>query len=213
MNSPTPAERRRALAILDGLKRQHPDAHCELDFSNALELLIATILAAQCTDKRVNEVTRSLFARYRSAADYAGADPTELQDAIRSTGFFRNKTKSIQKCCTSIVEQFGGEVPGTMNELLQLAGVGRKSANVLLVNVYSVPGIVVDTHMLRIARRMGFTEHTDAVRVERDLMRLFPEGEWAALSRLIPWHGRRVCSARKPDCDHCGAATHCPKRI
>ena len=213
VHKPTAAQKRRALAILDELKKQHPDAHCELDFTSALELLVATILAAQCTDKRVNEVTKSLFRRYRSAADYASADPAELENAIRSTGFFRNKTKSIQKCAASIVEQFGGEVPESMDDLLQLAGVGRKSANVIRVNVYNEPGIVVDTHMLRIARRMGFTLQTDATKVERDLMALFPGQEWAALSKLIPWHGRRVCPARKPDCENCGAAVHCPKLI
>ena len=209
----TPALRRRALAILDGLKQQHPDAHCELDFTNGLELLVATILAAQCTDKRVNIVTADLFKKYREAEDYVKVPAERLEEEIRSTGFYRNKTKSIKKAAESLVTQFGGKMPHTMDELLELAGVGRKSANVLLANVFDLPGIVVDTHMLRISRRMGFTTNTDPVKVEFDLREIFPEGEWISLSHLIPWHGRRVCSARKPLCDECGAAHACPKLL
>ena len=209
----TPALRKRALNILDGLEKQHPDAHCELDFTNGLELLIATILAAQCTDKRVNMVTEDLFHKYRTAQDYVDTPSEVLEEEIRTTGFFRNKTKSIKKACHAVVEKFGGQVPDTMDDLLELAGVGRKTANVILANVYNVPGIVVDTHMLRISRRMGFTENTDAVRVEQDLMEIFPDSSWISLSHQIPWHGRRVCAARKPLCEDCGAAHVCPKLI
>ncbi len=205
--------RKQALSILTGLEQQHPDAHCELDFTSGLELLVATILAAQCTDKRVNIVTKDLFKKYRTAKDYVATPAEVLEEEIRTTGFFRNKTKSIKKACESLVEKFNGEVPGNMDDLLQLAGVGRKTANVILANVFDVPGIVVDTHMLRISRRMGFTENTDAPRVELDLMEIFPENAWISLSHQIPWHGRRICSARKPLCEECGAAHACPKLI
>ena len=209
----TAARKARARRILDGLYKHYPDAHCELDFTSGLELLVATILAAQCTDKRVNIVTADLFKKYRRAEDYVKVEPEVLEAEIRSTGFYRNKTKSIKKAAESLVEQFDGKMPDTMDELLQLAGVGRKSANVLLANVFNIPGIVVDTHMLRISRRMGFTTNTDPVKVEFDLREIFPEGEWISLSHLIPWHGRRVCSARKPMCDECGAAHACPKLL
>ena len=208
-----PTLRKRALSILDGLEKQHPDAHCELDFSNGLELLVATILAAQCTDKRVNIVTKDLFRKYRVAQDYVDTPSEVLEEEIRTTGFFRNKTKSIKKACQSLVEKFGARVPDTMDDLLELAGVGRKTANVILANVFNVPGIVVDTHMLRISRRMGLTENTDASRVEQDLMEIFPDSSWISLSHQIPWHGRRVCTARKPLCEDCGAAHACPKLI
>lgn len=210
---PTPAVRKRALAILDGLKREHPDAHCELDFTNALELLIATILAAQCTDARVNIVTKSLFKKYRTAQDYLDAKDETLMEEIHSTGFFRNKTKSIKRACASIVENFGGEIPGNIDDLLKLAGVGRKTANVILANVFNVPGVVVDTHMLRLSRRMGFTDGDDATRVEFEMMEIFPESGWIDLSHLIPWHGRRVCTARKPACDSCAVANVCPQLL
>jgi endonuclease-3 len=209
----TPALRKRAVEIVRGLQEEYPDAHCELDFDNALELLVATILAAQCTDKRVNEVTKTLFKKYRSAQDYVDADVDEFKEEIRSTGFFNNKTRSIMKAAQSIVDQFDGEIPDTMDDLLQLAGVGRKSANVLLVNVYKKPGIVVDTHMLRITRRMGLTTHTDAKKVEFDIREILPEEEWASFSILIPWHGRRTCTARKPACDRCAVAHVCPQLI
>jgi len=209
----TPALRKQALSILDGLEKQHPDAHCELDFTNGLELLVATILAAQCTDKRVNIVTKDLFRKYTKAQDYIDTPADVLEEEIRTTGFFRNKTKSIKKACTSLVEQYSGEIPDNMEELLALAGVGRKTANVILANVFGIPGVVVDTHMLRISRRMGFTENTDATKVEFDLMEIFPDNTWISLSHQIPWHGRRVCSARKPMCEECGAAHACPKLI
>jgi len=207
------AQRRRAAAILRGLEQEHPDAHCELNFSSGLELLIGTILAAQCTDARVNIVTESLFRKYRTAKDYVDTPAEVLEDEIRSTGFFRNKTKSIKKACQSLIDLYGGDVPSTMHELLDLAGVGRKTANCILANVFQIPGIVVDTHMLRISRRMGFTEETDPVKVEFALMELFDDGDWISLSHRIPWHGRRVCSARKPQCDTCGVAADCPKLL
>ena len=209
----TPALKRRALDIVKGLREEHPDAHCELDFTNALELLVGTILAAQCTDKRVNIVTKDLFKKYRSAQDYVDVPEDTLKEEIRSTGFFNNKTRSIKKAAQSLVDRFDGKVPDTMDQLLELAGVGSKSANVLLVNVYNVPGVVVDTHMLRIMRRMGFTENTDATRVEFDMREILPENEWSSLSHLIPWHGRRVCNARKPACDQCAVAHLCPRLL
>lgn len=205
------ALRARALAIVAGLEAEHPEAHCELDFNSALELLIATILAAQCTDARVNMVTKDLFRRYRKAKDYVAVPTDVFEDEIRSTGFFRNKTKAIKAACTSIVEKFEGEVPHTMDDLLQLSGVGRKTANVILVNVFGVPGIVVDTHMLRLSRRMGLTDGSDAAKVEQALMEILPPETWISLSHRIPWHGRRVCTARKPACDTCGVAHLCPK--
>lgn len=209
----TPALRKRALRMLHDLRVEHPEATCELNFTNGLELLIATILAAQCTDARVNMVTETLFKTYPTAQHYIDAPAEELEEAIRSTGFYRNKTKSIKKACQSLVEQFGGEVPDNMDDLLKLAGVGRKTANCILGNVFNVPGIVVDTHMLRLMRRMGFTDNTDATKVEFDMMEVLPREEWINLSHLIPWHGRRVCKARKPACDACVVANDCPKII
>lgn len=210
---PSPAQRRHASAILRGLEKDHPDAHCELNFSNGLELLIGTILAAQCTDARVNIVTEHLFRKYRTAQDYVNTPAEVLEEEVRTTGFYRNKTKSIRKACQSLVELYNGEVPSTMDELIELAGVGRKTANCILANVFEVPGIVVDTHMLRISRRMGFTEETDPVKVEFAMRALFPETDWISLSHRIPWHGRRVCSARKPQCDTCAVAADCPKLL
>jgi len=207
------ALRARTLKIVSGLEAEHPDAHCELDFTNALELLVATILSAQCTDARVNKVTKDLFRKYTRAQDYIDVPTDVLEDEIRSTGFFRNKTKAIKAACASIVEKFGGNVPGTMEDLVQLAGVGRKTANVILANVYGLPGIVVDTHMLRLSHRMGLTDQTDPVKVEFALMEILPSETWISLSHRIPWHGRRVCTARNPACDTCGIAHVCPKLI
>jgi len=209
----TPELRRRALRVIDGLKEAYPDAHCELDSTNALEALVASILAAQCTDARVNMVTPSLFKKYPTPQDYLNTPDQTLQDEIRSTGFFNNKTRAIKSASRVIVERFGGVMPRTMEELLQLPGVGRKTANVILGNVYRVPGIVVDTHMLRLSRRMGFSVETNADRVERDMMAAFPEGEWNKLSHLIPWHGRRCCTARNPNCAECPIAGDCPQLI
>jgi endonuclease-3 len=209
----TPELRRRALRVVDGLNEAYPDAHCELDFSNALEALVASILAAQSTDARVNMVTPSLFKKYRTPKDYVDAPDETLKQEIHSTGFFNNKTKAIKSASRAVIERFGGEMPRTMEDLVGLPGVGRKTANVILGNVYKIPGIVVDTHMLRIARRLGFTVQTDAEKVERDVMALLPESEWIHFSHLIPWHGRRCCTARNPDCPACPVAEDCPKLI
>ncbi len=209
----TPELRRRALALLDDLKEAYPDARCELDFTNALEALVSTILAAQCTDARVNMVTPALFKKYRTVRDYLNAKDDVLKEEIKSTGFFNNKTKAIKAAAKLLVEQFNGEMPRTMEDLLKLPGVGRKTANVILANIYGVPGVVVDTHMLRLSNRMGFSIQHDADKVERDMMVIFPESTWISLSHLIPWHGRRCCTARNPKCDECPAAEHCPKLI
>ena len=209
----TPDLRRRALRVVDGLKEAYPDARCELDFTNALEALVASILAAQCTDARVNMVTPALFKKYRKPQDYLEAPDAVLQDEIRSTGFFNNKTKSIKAACRTIVDEFGGKMPKSMDDLVKLPGVGRKTANVILTNIHKVPGIVVDTHMLRLSNRMGFSTNRDADKVERDMMAAFPETTWISLSHLIPWHGRRCCTARKPNCDECPISDDCPKLL
>lgn len=207
----TVAKSERAAKIIDGLKRAYPEAHCELKHSNPLELLIATILSAQCTDKKVNEVTPALFRKYRTAAEYAQAPTPELEEAIRSLGFFRNKAKSIQTCCRQIAEQHGGEVPRAMEALTQLAGVGRKTANVVLGNAFGInEGIVVDTHVLRLSQRLGLTAHTVPEKIEQDLITLVPQKEWALFSHLLIWHGRRRCFARNPDCAHCEVLEWCP---
>ncbi|MCO5052160.1 MAG: endonuclease III [Verrucomicrobiae bacterium] len=202
----------RTRQIIAGLQQTYPDAHCELNFSNPLELLIATILSAQCTDKRVNLVTPALFKKYRTAADYATAPLSELEALIQTTGFFRNKAKNIQACCRMLVEQHGGAVPRTMEELHALRGVGRKTANVVLGNAYQInAGIVVDTHVARVAQRLGLTRQTDAEKIERELIPLVPPAQWTLFSHWFIWHGRRRCSARKPDCAHCEIAALCPR--
>jgi endonuclease-3 len=209
----TPELRRRALRLLDGLKEAYPDAHCELDFTNALEALVATILAAQCTDARVNMVTPALFKKYKTARDYLNADEDAFKEEIKSTGFFNNKAKAIKAAAKLLVENFHGEMPSTMEGLLQLPGVGRKTANVILANIYGVPGVVVDTHMLRLSNRMGFSAQHDADKVEQDMLAIFPESTWISLSHLVPWHGRRCCTARNPNCAECPVADDCPKLI
>jgi endonuclease-3 len=192
------------------LAEAYPDAHCELDFTNPLELLVATILSAQCTDKRVNEVTPAVFARYRTAADYAGADRAELEEYIRSTGFFRNKTTSLIKLGQALVERFDGEVPHTLTELVTLPGFGRKTANVVLGNAFGIPGITVDTHFGRLARRWHWTAETDPVKVEHAINELIPKKDWTILSHRVIWHGRRMCHSRKPACGVCPIAKLCP---
>jgi endonuclease-3 len=201
---------RRARKINRELALLYPEAHCELDFTNALELSVATILSAQCTDKRVNEVTPALFRRYRTAADYAGADRAELEEYIRSTGFFRNKTNSIMGLGRQLVQRFDGEVPRTLKELVTLPGFGRKTANVVLGNAFGVPGITVDTHFGRLARRWGWTEQTDPVKVEMVINELIPRADWTVLSHRVIWHGRRVCHSRRPACGACAIAKLCP---
>jgi endonuclease III len=211
----TPAENavqlmRRARRMGRALAEAYPDAHCELDFSTPLELLVATILSAQCTDKRVNEVTPVLFARYRSAADYAAANRAEVEDIIRSTGFFRAKTDSLLKLGQALVERHDGEVPGRLDDLVKLPGVGRKTANVVLGNAFDVPGITVDTHFGRLSRRFGWTAEEDPVKVEHAVGALFPKKEWTVLSHRLIWHGRRTCHSRKPACGACVVARWCP---
>jgi endonuclease-3 len=203
--------RTRARRIARILARLYPDARCALDYGNPLQLLIATILSAQCTDVRVNQVTPSLFARYRNAKAFANADPRELETAIQSTGFFRNKARNIIACCKQIVQQHDGEVPSTMENLVPLPGIGRKTANVILGNAFGVPGITVDTHVSRLSRRMGLTKETDPVKIERDLMELIPKKEWIMFSHRMIFHGRQVCYARKPNCNGCALNKVCPK--
>ena len=202
----------RVQKIIAGLEKAYPDAHCELDHTNPLELLIATILSAQCTDKRVNMVTPALFKKYRTAAAYAKADSSTLEQEIKSTGFFRNKAKSIRTACDAIVEKHGGQVPRTMAELVSLGGVGRKTANVVLGNAFDINvGIVVDTHVGRLSRRLGLTRQESAEKVEQDLMPLVPQPKWTLFSHLLIWHGRRRCFARNPDCANCEIKGLCPR--
>jgi endonuclease-3 len=201
----------RAAELVQRLPRIYPDAHCELNFSNPLELLVATILSAQCTDKRVNMVTPALFARCRSAADYGAIPQEELEGLIRSANFYRNKAKSIRGAARQIVAKHGGEVPRTMVELVALPGVGRKTANVVLGNAFGTDdGVVVDTHVGRLSHRLGLTKHTDPVKIETDLMRLFPRSAWTNLSHWLIFHGRRRCQARRPDCPGCELKDICP---
>ncbi len=198
--------------VLAELERLYPDADCELRHENALQLLIATILSAQSTDVRVNHVTETLFERYGSAAEFAAAEPATFEQEIRSTGFYRNKTKSVLGAARKIVGDFDGQVPNTMEELVTLPGVARKTANVVLGTWFRKPvGVVVDTHVGRLARRLGITPETDPVRVERDLMNRLPQDRWIFMGHAIIWHGRRVCSARRPDCANCTLAEWCPR--
>jgi endonuclease III len=202
----------RARKIIAALEKTYPTAHCELNFSNPLELLIATILSAQCTDKRVNIVTENLFKKYRSAADFANAALPDLEQAIKTAGFYRNKAKNIQAAARSIVEKHGGNVPRTMEELVELGGVGRKTANVVLGNVFDTNvGVVVDTHVARLSFRLGLTGETDPVRIEQILMELVPQEKWTLFSHLLIWHGRRRCYARNPDCENCEIKALCPR--
>jgi endonuclease III len=200
-----------ASEVIASLKAEYPEARTELDWSNPLELLVATILSAQTTDVQVNRVTESLFAKYRKAEDYADAAPDELEDDIRPTGFYRNKARSLRGMAHALVEEHGGEVPGTMSELVALPGVGRKTANVVLGNAFGTnEGIVVDTHVRRVSNRLGLTESQDPVKIEQDLMRSVPEDEWTIFSHLLILHGRRTCKTRKPDCPNCVLNHICP---
>ncbi|WP_084956288.1 endonuclease III [Thermoactinospora rubra] len=192
------------------LAETYPDAHCELDFTNPLELLVATILSAQCTDKRVNMVTPTLFAKYPTVEDYAAADRTELEEIIKSTGFYRAKAGSIIGMAQAVCERYGGEVPKKLKDLVTLPGVGRKTANVVLGNAFGVPGLTVDTHFQRLVRRFGWTEETDPVKIEQVVGELIPKREWTIFSHRVIWHGRRICHARRPACGVCPLATLCP---
>jgi endonuclease-3 len=203
--------RERAAAILKALARTYPNAHCELDFRTPLELLIATILSAQCTDKRVNIVTQELFRVCRTAVDYTALPEGELERLIKSTGFYRAKARNIRACCAALVSEHGGEVPRTMEALTALAGVGRKTANVVLGNVFDIHvGVVVDTHVQRLSLRLGLTRNTTPEKIEQDLMALIPPAQWTIFSHWLIWHGRRRCMARNPDCPGCELRALCP---
>jgi endonuclease-3 len=206
------AKKARLKKIVAALDRTYPDAHCELNHTDPLQLLIATILSAQCTDKRVNLVTKELFEKYRSAADYANAPLAELEQAVKSTGFFRNKAKNIQAGCRKLIVRHGGRVPRTMEELTQLDGVGRKTANVVLGNAFGINvGVVVDTHVARLSQRLGLTKQKTPEKIEPELMALVPQKQWALFSHWLIWHGRRRCDARRPDCANCEVQKLCPQ--
>jgi endonuclease III len=203
--------RERALQLVKRFREVYPDAHCELDFKNSLQLLIATILSAQCTDRRVNMVTPALFKKYRTATAYAAADAATFENEIRSTGFFRSKTKSILAACAAIVREHSGKVPDTMEALTALPGVGRKTANVVLGNAFGKnEGIVADTHVIRLSYRLRLTKSSDPEKIERDLTRIVPREDWTIWSHWLIWHGRRRCFARKPDCPNCEVFALCP---
>jgi len=197
--------------VLDILQKEYPDARVTLDFKDPLQLLIATILAAQCTDERVNQVTKDLFKKYRKASDYAGADLKTLEEEIRSTGFFRNKAKSIVGCCQMLVQKFGGQVPRTLEELTSLPGVGRKTANILLGNAFNQQAIAVDTHVKRVTHRLGWAKSDDPDKIEFELMEVIPQNRWTLSCHQIVFHGRRVCMAKNPQCPTCPVAKLCPK--
>ena len=208
----TAEQKRHAAKVARRLAKDYPEAVCALNFSNPLELLIATMLSAQCTDVRVNIVTAELFKRFRTAADYAAARTKDLEKAIQSTGFFRNKAKNIQACCRKLADDFGGEVPQDLESLVALPGVGRKTANVVLGTAFGIAsGVVVDTHVTRISRRLGMTKRDDAVKIERDLMEQLPKRDWIEFSHRLIHHGRRICQARKPKCPECVLFDICPK--
>jgi endonuclease-3 len=201
----------RADALVEAFGKVYPEAHCELDYKNPLHLLVATILSAQCTDKRVNMVTPALFKKYKTARDFAEAPQEVLEKEIQSTGFFRSKAKSLRTMAADLVAKHGGKVPAKMEDLVALRGVGRKTANVVLGNAFGInEGVVVDTHVLRLSRRLGLTKQTDPVKVEQDLVKLIPQEKWGIFSHWLVWHGRRRCYARKPDCDACEVQHLCP---
>jgi len=207
----SPAELKlRAKKIYTGLNKLYPNAHCELDFKNPLQLLVATILAAQCTDKRVNTVTPDLFRKYKKAGDFASAKKNELEELIRSTGFYKNKANSIIGMARKVCDDFGGKIPNSLEDLVTLPGVGRKTANVILGNSFGIPGITIDTHFGRLSRRLGWTKETDPVKVEFAMHEIFAPKYWTHLSQLVIWHGRRRCHARKPACGACPLASLCP---
>jgi endonuclease-3 len=199
----------KAQDILKLLEQHYPAAHCTLDFVNPLELLVSTVLSAQCTDERVNLVTPEVFKKYPTAADYAAVPLVDLEEAFHSTGFFRQKAKSIKQICQVLVEKFGGQIPPSLEELVKLPGIGRKTANVILGNAFGIPGIVVDTHVGRVSQRLGLTINKDPVKIEFDLMALMPEAQWTIFSHQLIIHGRQICSAKKPKCPSCFLLSHC----
>ena len=200
--------------IVRRLRRAHPDAHCALNYETPLQLLVATILSAQCTDERVNQVTPALFESYPDTAAFAAADRAELEEAIRSTGFFRQKARYIQESCQRLLKEHGGSVPDDLDDLLQLTGVARKTANVVLGEIYGIAeGVVVDTHVKRLSQRLGLTEETTPAKIERDLMELVPRDEWIDIAHMLIFHGRRVCDARNPDCANCTLNDLCPSAV
>lgn len=207
------AKQERASRIIDALRKTYPDAHCELNFTNPLELLIATILSAQATDKQVNVITADLFQKYKRAEDYVKADLAELENDIKRIGLFRNKAKSLKACCQQLVEKYGAKVPQTLEELVALPGVGRKTANVVLGNAFRRnEGVVVDTHVARLTQRLGLTKETTPEKIEAEMMELVPRDDWAMFSHWIIWHGRRRCFARGPQCFECEVRSLCPSR-
>jgi endonuclease-3 len=195
--------------ILKLLDEHYPDAHVTLDFTNPLELLVATVLSAQCTDVRVNQVTPAIFKNYPTAVAYAEAPLEDLEHAIYTTGFYHQKAKSIKAICQALVTQFGGQVPASLDDLVKLPGIGRKTANVILGNAFGIPGLVVDTHMSRVSQRLGLTNQKDPVKIEFDLMPLVPQERWVKFSHQMIWHGRQICTAKKPDCPHCPLLPYC----
>jgi len=204
------AKRERAGAVFERLREAYPDARCSLDYKKPLDLMVATILAAQCTDVRVNIVTKNLFRKYRKPQDYVNAPRADLEEDVRTCGFFRQKAKSIVNACARIIDAYGGAVPSTMEDLLTLDGVGRKTANVLLGECFGTPGIIVDTHCIRLSRRLGFTRHEDPVKIEQDLMKIWPRENWTLYSHCLVYHGRSVCRARDPQCAGCPVGDLCP---
>jgi endonuclease-3 len=211
MASTTP-EKRQAGKVVRALRKDYPDAECALEFTTPLQLLVATILSAQCTDERVNMVTRDLFKKHPTAADLAALSLPKLEKAIQSTGFFRNKAKSIKACCQHLVDEYDGEVPEDLDQLVELAGVGRKTANVVMGTAFGVAtGVVVDTHVSRISQRLGLTSESKPEKIEQDLMKLLPKKEWIDYSHRMIHHGRQICKARKPACEDCSMNGFCPR--
>jgi len=202
-------KKEKAIQIIDIFDKLYPNAQCSLEYNSPLQILVSTQLSAQCTDARVNIVAKNLYAKYKSAEDFANADIKELEEDIKSTGFYRNKAKNIMACCKILAQKYNGKIPDTMEELLELPGVGRKTANLVLYEIYGVQGIVVDTHAKRLSNRIGFTKNEDPEKIEYDLQKIIPKSRWADFCHLLVFHGREVCKARKPECESCGIRQFC----